>query len=185
MPAPIAGIDHTECQISRQFTQMVRAAKNVRGTSALVGRLRKVRDDFANDYHFIAHNAVYPRWLRELPDDMQIVYPADDAPPLIPSHYVANMHSYHHLSVIMHLRPQMHVLTDSFDDVRKAHMLTCYAAAKDMCKLQEAVLHTFGLPGLPCMLRGINFTIYAVLTCTMLHLVRCWPPSSACATSPS
>jgi hypothetical protein len=27
------------------------------------------------------------------------------------------------------------------------------------------------MPGLLCMLRGISFHIYAVLTCTMLHLV--------------
>ena len=50
-------------------------------------------------------------------------------------------------------------------------MMTCYSAAKTMCKLQEAILKTYGMPGLLCMLRGMSFTIYAVLTCTMLHLV--------------
>jgi hypothetical protein len=33
-------------------------------------------------------------------------------------------------------------------------------------------LKTYGMPGLLCMMRGISFHIYAVLTCTMLHLVR-------------
>lgn len=71
----------------------------------------------------------------------------------------------------MHLRPQIHAISDPYDGMWKQHMLTCYSAAKHLCKLQEAVLKTYGLPGLLCMIRGISFTIYAILTCTMLHLV--------------
>jgi hypothetical protein len=37
--------------------------------------------------------------------------------------------------------------------------------------LQEGLLQSFGMTGLLCMQRGINFTIYCVLTCTVLHLV--------------
>jgi hypothetical protein len=51
-------------------------------------------------------------------------------------------------------------------------MLVCYNAAKMLCRLQEAVVGSFGLLGLQCMQRGINFTIYAVLACIVLHLVR-------------
>lgn len=50
-------------------------------------------------------------------------------------------------------------------------MEVCYDSAKKMCRLQEAVFHAFGLSGLLCMQRGINFVIYSVLTCTMIHLV--------------
>ncbi|RAL60471.1 hypothetical protein DID88_000246 [Monilinia fructigena] len=48
--------------------------------------------------------------------------------------------------------------------------------SKLLCRLQEAVLHSFGLTGLLCMQRGINFTIYCVLTCTVLHLVAITSP---------
>jgi len=71
----------------------------------------------------------------------------------------------------MHLRPQLHAVSDSFDGIWKQHMIACYSAAKNLCRLQEAVLKTYGLPGLLCMVRGLSFTVYSVLTCTMLHLV--------------
>lgn len=51
-------------------------------------------------------------------------------------------------------------------------MEVCYESSKKICRLQEAIFHTFGLSGLLCMQRGINFVIYTVLTCTMIHLVR-------------
>lgn len=137
----------------------------------MYGKLRKKAEDWALDPAFVGHNNSYPQWLRELPEDMKISYPQDGSAPWIPSHYVANMHSYHHLGTIMHLRPQLHAISGSYDGTWKQHMVTCYSAAKNLCKLQEAVLNTYGLPGLLCMQRGISFTIYAVLTCTMLHLV--------------
>lgn len=171
MPRPAAGLDPSEFQISRQFTQYLRIVKNIQQTTLLHGKLRKKTTDWALDPNFVGHNADYPVWLRELPEDMQIVYPPDGSAPWIPSHYIANMHCYHYLGVIMHLRPQLHAVSDSYDGIWKQHMISCYSAAKNMCRLQEAVLKTYGLPGLLCMLRGISFTIYAVLTCTMLHLV--------------
>lgn len=171
MPRAIPGLDPYELQISRQFTQYVRALKNVHFTTVMHGKLRKKSADWALEPIFVGHNADFPIWMRELPDDMQIHYPSDGSAPWIPSHFIANMHSYHHLGIIMHLRPQIHAISDPYDGMWKQHMLTCYSAAKHLCKLQEAVLKTYGLPGLLCMIRGISFTIYAILTCTMLHLV--------------
>jgi hypothetical protein len=84
---------------------------------------------------------------------------------------IANLHSYQALAIVMHFRPQVNAVAESYDGIWKQHMMTCYSAAKTMCKLQEAILKTYGMPGLLCMLRGMSFTIYAVLTCTMLHLV--------------
>jgi hypothetical protein len=172
MPRSIAGIDPSEFQIARQFTQYTRIVRNVQQTILMHGKLRKKSEDWALDPSFVGHNANFSAWLRDLPDDMQIVYPPDGSTPWIASHFIANMHSYQQLGVIMHLRPQLHAVSESYDGIWKQHMLNCYSAAKNMCKLQEAVLKTYGLPGLLCMLRGISFTIYSVLTCTMLHLVR-------------
>ncbi len=171
MPRPIAGQDPTEYQIARQFTQLTRVAKNVYMSAVMFGKLKKKTTDWALDPSFVAHNADFSLWLREVPEDMQIVYPQDGSAPWIPSHQIANMHCYHFLSIVMHFRPQLHAVSDSYDGIWKQHMMTCYSAAKTLCKLQEAVLKTYGMPGLLCMLRGISFHIYAVLTCTMLHLV--------------
>ncbi|KAL6168458.1 hypothetical protein ACJQWK_06099 [Exserohilum turcicum] len=171
MPRPIAGQDPSELQIARQFVQYLRIVKNVSHSAMMYGKLRKKTSDWALDPAFVAHNTDFSLWLRDLPEDMQIVYPQDGSAPWIPSHQIANMHSYHCLAIIMHFRPQLHAVSDSYDAIWKQHMLTCYSAAKNLCKLQEAILKTYGMPGLLCMMRGISFHIYAVLTCTMLHLV--------------
>jgi len=182
MPRLVAGQDPTEYQVARQFTQLTRVAKNVYMSAVMFGKLKKKTTDWALDPSFVAHNADFSLWLREVPEDMQIVYPQDGSAPWIPSHPVANMHCYHFLSIVMHFRPQLHAVSDSYDGIWKQHMMTCYSAAKTLCKLQEAVLKTYGMPGLLCMLRGISFHIYAVLTCTMLHLVAitCPDPDINC-----
>ncbi|KAH3992702.1 hypothetical protein HBH98_204760 [Parastagonospora nodorum] len=171
MPRLVPGQDATEFQIARQFVQYTRVAKNVYQTASLYGKLRKKSADWALSPAFLGHNADFSVWLREIPDDMQIVYPQDGTAPWIPSHMIANMHCYHFLSIVMHFRPQLHAVSENYDGTWKQHMMTCYSAAKTMCKLQESILKTYGMPGLLCMLRGISFHIYAVLTCTMLHLV--------------
>jgi hypothetical protein len=171
MPRPAPALDNSEYQISCQFTQYTRIVKNIYQTSILHAKLRKKTAEWALDPAFVGHNADFPMWLRELPEEMQIIYPQDGSAPWIPSHFIANLHCYHYLGLIMHLRPQLHAVSESYDGIWKQHMISCYSAAKNMCKLQEAVLKTYGLPGLLCMQRGISFTIYGVLTCTMLHLV--------------
>ena len=169
IPRHLPGMEDIEYQVSRQFAYYLRIIKNVQQTTLIYGKLRN-KEDWALKPEFTQHNHDFPNWLRELPQDLQVVYPADGSAPWIPSHFVGNLHCYHYLSIIMHYRPQLHVLSDSFDGVWKRHMLICYSAAKNMCKLQEAILKNYGLPGLLCMQRGIGFTIYSVLTCTMLHL---------------
>ncbi|KAH6638458.1 hypothetical protein C7974DRAFT_306488 [Boeremia exigua] len=171
MPRLIPGQDPTEYQVARQFIQYIRIAKNVYLSALMYGKLRKKTSEWALDPAFVAHNTDFSLWQRELPDDLQISYPPDNSPPWIPSHYLANLHSYQALAIVMHFRPQVNAVAESYDGIWKQHMMTCYSAAKTMCKLQEAILKTYGMPGLLCMLRGMSFTIYAVLTCTMLHLV--------------
>lgn len=176
-PRPLQGQDESEVQISRQLTYSMRLVRCMRYSTKALGKLKK-KADWMNDPEFTQFNEAYASWPRDLPPDLQVdVSEDDDSIPYIPSHYIANMHSYHQLAVIMQHRPQLHYMMENYDDSWKEHMTICYNAAKKMCRLQEAVIHNHGLAGLLFMQRGISFTIYAVLTCTVLHLV-CWYPSS-------
>lgn len=164
------GQDEAEFQTSYQFVWFARVVKNVRTTINIYSRLKKSKQDWATDPSNTEHNDSFPRWIQELPQDLQITFPQDGSSPWFESSFVGNMHCYHYLSVIMHHRPQMHYLTETDGDWR-AHMLVCHDAAKRMCRIQESILQSYGMEGLMCMQRGISFTIYCVLTCNMLHLV--------------
>ncbi|KZF26040.1 hypothetical protein L228DRAFT_264472 [Xylona heveae TC161] len=173
---PARGIADPEVQTSRQFTYLVRAIHNVRRIISIYGRIRK-RKDWGHDPELVQMNPIFAAWIDELPQDLQVVYPADGSPPWLRSHFVGNLHSYYNLSVIMLHRPQLASPgARPTDQSWKDEMLLCYSAAKNLCKLQEAILRDYGMHGLLFMLRGINFTIYAVLTCTMLHLVALTSP---------
>lgn len=171
-PQPIPGFDETEMQISRQWSYLVRIIKNIRQSILLYAKLRKTKEDWALDPEFANHDQDFPLWLSVLPRDLQIVLPADGSPPYLPSTFVANMHCYHYLSTIMHHRPQIRSLENVADEnSRKRHMIICHDAAKKMCRIQESILQNFGLHSMLLMQRGMSFTIYCVLTCTMMHLV--------------
>lgn len=176
---PLPGIDSSDYQISRQFTYLVRKVTNVRVMHDLKGNSKQnPQNDWVADPKFVNLSSILDKWLKELPRDLQVNFPDDETPPWLPSHFVGNMHSYYHLTVIMLHRPQLMHSSSYADGSWKQHMAVCYASSKAMCRLQEAILHKFGIPGLLCMQRGINFVIYAVLTCTMVHLV-CAPCSRA------
>lgn len=168
---PVPGVETSDYQISRQFLYLVRNVRNVRHLHDTYGKVKKQKD-WASDPKFTSLNPEAISWVDNLPKDFQVDYPEGDAPPWLPNHFVGNMHSYYHLNVIMVHRPQL-MSSSSFaaGGSWKKHMEVCYDSAKKMCRLQEAVFHTFGLNGLLCMQRGINFVIYSVLTCTMIHLV--------------
>lgn len=168
VPRPYPGQDEVDFQTIRQHYYVMTIVRNIRRTNFYHYKNNK-RKGWAADPEYTAMDQQYDQWLRDLPQDLQLAYPADGSPVWIPSHFIGNLHAYHYLSTIMHHRPQ---LERSIDNIWKKNMLASYRAAKLMCGLQEAVLHTFGMPGLSCMLRGISFTVYSVLTCTMLHLVR-------------
>lgn len=138
------------------------------------GRLKKSKSkDWGIDPEFVQISPSLDAWLNELPADLSVSYPPEGSPPWLPSAFVGNMHSYYCLSIILFNRPQLAFMTPGGADGQwKHHMLVSYNAAKMLCRLQEAVIGSFGLPGLQCMQRGINFTIYAVLACVVLHLVR-------------
>lgn len=164
--------DPSDHEVSRQYTYFTRMVKTVRTLNGIYGKVKKQKD-WGSNPQFTNLNPMVQEWLEDLPNDLQVNFPEDGTPPWLPNHFVGNMHAYHHLIVIMLHRPQlMSPQSFSAGGSWKKHMTLSYASAKAMCQLQESVLQSFGLAGLQCMLRGINFVIYAVLTCTMIHLVR-------------
>lgn len=163
--------DEMEYHVTRNFNYFVRIIRNVRKMHDVYSRIKK-KKDWGLDPELSSLNPIFEAWLNDLPSDLQVVFPQDTSPPWLPSHFIGNLHSYYHLSIIMLHRPQLDPLDPtSMDGQWKQHMMICYDAAKRLCRLQEAILQYFGLPGLLCMQRGINFTIYCVLTCVLLHLV--------------
>lgn len=169
-PAP--GLDASDYQVSRQFTYMIRMVRQVRQLNDTYRMLNR-RKDWGTSAEIASLNPPALQWLDDLPSDLKPTFPDEDAAPWLPSHFVGNIHCYYHLLVIMLHRPQL-MCSSSFSagGSWKQHMALCYTSAKTMCRLQEGIHQTYGLSGFLCMQRGINFVIYAVLTCTMIHLVR-------------
>lgn len=177
-PFPSAELDAFEYQTARRYAIMAQCVKNVKMTNNLMQAGKRAKNPvWALSPDFQRHNEDYLEWPKALPQDMQIQYPEDGSPPWLGGdHFVANVHAYHHLAVIMHHRPQLQTLLEKHKPEFKNSLDICTEAAVMVCKLQEALLRDFGLHGLLFMLRGINFTVYCVLTCVMLHLVSlCFP----------
>lgn len=176
-PRTIQGLDSSELQIFQDHTRFMKVAANIRESNQLYGRLKKKTAEWAADPGFIRHGTNYDDWPKELPSHLRINYPESGEAPWIPFHVVGNMHSQHWLGILMHHRPILQNASSSFNDSwKQLEMKICYDAATKICRLQEAVVDRFGLEGLMVMQRGINFTIYAILTCTMLHLVAMTSP---------
>ncbi|KAJ5552925.1 hypothetical protein N7494_002303 [Penicillium frequentans] len=172
----IRGLDAYETDRSRQYAYFVRNAHHIRIITDIYHKVKKQKD-WGADPRFTQRNPLFADWLRNLPPDLQVNYPPDGSPPWLPSHFVGNMHSHCHLAIILLHRPQLQA-SQSFTagGEWKIHFSLCYSSAKSLCRLQEAILERFGLSGLLYMQRGINFAIYCILTCTMLHLVAITSP---------
>ncbi|KAI9842384.1 MAG: hypothetical protein M1837_007304 [Sclerophora amabilis] len=176
VPHQALGQDDVEFLISRNFIFFTRIIRNVRRMVDIYGRIRRKKDWMA-DPKFVNLNPSFIAWLSDLPSDLQVVFPRDGTAPWVPSHFVANLHSYYYLSIIMLYRPQLaNADYHTVDGTWKRHMAFCYDSAKKLCKLQEAILLTFGLSGLMSMQRGLSFAIYCVLTCLELHLAAVTSP---------
>ncbi|KAL2129139.1 hypothetical protein VTI74DRAFT_8174 [Chaetomium olivicolor] len=176
IPRPIPNADESEYLVSRNFTYLTRVVRMVGRMVRAYRRLKRSKE-WGIDPEFVQLDPSLGAWLTSLPPDLTVTYPADGSPPWLPSAFVGNLHSYYYLSIILFNRPQLAVLSPSGPGGEwKRHMLVSYNAAKMLCRLQEAVMGSFGLNGLQCMQRGINFTIYAVLGCIVLHLVAITSP---------
>ncbi|KAH8596590.1 hypothetical protein B0O99DRAFT_509596 [Bisporella sp. PMI_857] len=176
VPRPMPGLDDSEYHITRNFTYFTRVVRNVRKMNNAYANIKK-RKDWGLDPEFVGLNPSFDNWINDLPNDLKVTFPPDGSPPWLPSHYIGNLHSYYFLGIIMLHRPQLTFMDPTgADGGWKHHMMICYSSAKLLCRLQEALLQSFGMTGLLCMQRGINFSIYCILTCTVLHLVALTSP---------
>lgn len=172
VPRPINGPDDQEFQVSRNFTYFARVTRNVANLSSAYARLKKKKKEWAIDPELQTLNLEFSQFLDEVPPDLVVSFPSDNTPPWLPSPFVGNMYSYYYLSLILLHRPQLSFLDPSEGDgLWKHHMVICYNSAKALCRLQEAIVNDFGLIGLQCAQRGFSFTVYAGLSCIVLHLV--------------
>ncbi|KAI2616089.1 hypothetical protein GGR54DRAFT_611146 [Hypoxylon sp. NC1633] len=174
VPRLVPGCDETEYHASRNFTYMARVARNLNRVNAVYSKIKR-KKDWGIDPELVQLNPLITSWLNEIPADLRITFPADGSPPWLPSHFIGNMHSYYYLSIIILHRPQLSFL-EPMSAEWKSHMLLCYSSAKSLCRVEESMLQSFGLNGLQCMQRGISFTIYAILSCMVLHLVALTSP---------
>ncbi|KAK7983738.1 hypothetical protein PG989_011140 [Apiospora arundinis] len=176
IPRHIPGGDDAEYHVTRNFTYFARCVRNVRQMNTVYRKIKR-RKDWGLDPEFVQLNPATNAWLADLPADLAITFPPDGSPPWIPSHFIGNLHSYYYLSVLMLHRPQLTFLDPMGADGQwKNHMMLSYSSAKLLCRIQEAMLQSYGLSGLQCMQRGISFTIYAILTCIPIYLVALTSP---------
>ncbi|KAI1491767.1 hypothetical protein F5X96DRAFT_668354 [Biscogniauxia mediterranea] len=176
IPRPLHGIDDTEYHTTRNFTYFTRIVRNIHRMNSIYSKIKR-KKEWGIDPEFVQLNPTLSSWINDLPPDMCITFPPDGSPPWLPSHYIGNLHSYYYLSIILLHRPQLTFLEPmGVDGQWKSHMLLCYSSAKALCRIQESMLQSYGLSGLQCMQRGISFTIYAVLSCIVLHLVALTSP---------
>jgi len=164
-------MDDSDFHVSRNFTYFSRVVHNVARMNRVYARIRRNKD-WGSHPELTQLNPTFHAWLNDLPADMAISFPADGSPPWLPSAFIGNLHSYYYLSIVMLHRPQLQMLDPTNPDGQwRHHMVICYSAAKFLCRIEEGILQQYGLTGLQCMQRGVNFTIYVILTCLVLHLV--------------
>ncbi|KAJ2892009.1 lipase regulator 1 [Zalerion maritima] len=175
IPRPVLG-DESEYNLSRNFTYFVRIVQNVSRANAIYAKIKK-KKEWGIDPEFVRLNPSFNTWLTELPNDLSVDFPPDGSPVWVASSFIGNVHSYYYLSLILLHRPQLTFLNPNGGDRQwKSQMMICYNSAKLLCRLQEGILQTYGLVGLQSMQRGVNFTIYCVLSCIVLHLVAITSP---------
>jgi hypothetical protein len=171
-PRIMAGIDAQEHSISHQFVQLAKNIHSIRETILVYRHLKRKDSSYAAHPNYTILDRKFDSWFAELPADLQIRIPENEYDAWEYSSFLGNLHSYHYLSIIMHYRPQFHYwVTQPTNDAWKRPLLICLEAAKKMCRIHESMLGTVGLIGFESMLRGMSYTIYAVLTCTSLQLV--------------
>ncbi|RDA82490.1 hypothetical protein CP532_2570 [Ophiocordyceps camponoti-leonardi (nom. inval.)] len=176
IPVQLPGVDDGEYLVSRNFTYFARLVRNIGRMSNAYARVRK-KKDWGMDPEFLQLNESVSLFPSELPADLTVAFPHDSSPPWLPSSFLGNLHSYYHLTLILYHRPVLSCLDPSVNETQwKHHMLICYNAARALCRLQEGIVQAHGLNGLQAMQRGFSFTVYAGLSCIVLHLVAIVSP---------
>ncbi|KAJ6779294.1 hypothetical protein PWT90_07909 [Aphanocladium album] len=160
----------TETAENVQFTQLARLVRNIKDiySTYLVGKTQPLLVTEADFQH---HKATLDSWISNLPASLAIGYPGDGSHPLLKSVFAGHLHCFYCLGLIMLNRVQLSRFEqDSGNPQWLRYMLDCHAAAKDQCRLHEAIIAQYGLRGVQCMQRGANFTIYCMLLCVVVHL---------------
>ncbi|EPS40972.1 hypothetical protein H072_5123 [Dactylellina haptotyla CBS 200.50] len=182
IPASSSVFDMTEKELTihMNFSYFVELLKLIRRINDVFARL-KTSSNWAGDPEFLQCGPSFDNWLYALPPHLQIDVPLDLHMPMEPllSHYAGNLLIYGYLARIMFHRPAL-AFARNFTATGqwRMHLRACYDSSRKACRLTEAVIDQYGIRGLQCMLRGINFTIYAMLTCTMVNLVAATCPDS-------
>ncbi|KHO00691.1 uncharacterized protein MAM_01469 [Metarhizium album ARSEF 1941] len=182
-PPPISGSpsvgdgDQSEYFVSRAFTYMASLVRNVRILNGIYLRLRKGKN-WGTQPEYLAFEPSMTSFLSSLPADLLVEYPGDKTSlPWLPSAFLGNLHSYYHLSILLFHRGVLGFLDPVLNRALwKRHIMICYNSARYLCRLQEAVRKQFGMVGLQSMQRGYSFTVYAGLSCIVIHLVAIVSP---------
>lgn len=171
-----ADLEDQEVIVHRNFVHFVRLIHNIRRMSDVHAKL-KSSPNWRNDPQFLRSAPSLEQWSYELPQDLRIHVNTDLSQPRpqlpLDSHLVGNLQVYFHLARIMLHRPALAIgKSFSTGGEWRRHMKVCTSAARSICRLEEVTFTQFGMLGLQCMSRGVNFSIYALLTSAMIHLVR-------------
>jgi hypothetical protein len=185
IPRPIPGHDDSEYLVTRNFVYFSRLVRCVSILNSTYARIKR-KKDWGLDPEIAQLNPQLNSWLAELPSDLVVTFPADNSPPWLSSAAIGHLHAYHYLCYIILHRPQLAFCDPNGTDGQwKQHMRICYSSAKALCRLQEAILKTFGLNGLSSMQRGYSFHVYCALSCIVLHLVWIRTLASPCCSTMS
>ncbi|KAL2891513.1 Cutinase transcription factor 1 alpha [Ceratocystis lukuohia] len=170
--------DISEYLVSRNFTYLARLVREIGLMNITYGKMKKKKNSaWASDPQFLKFGPALNNWRTSLPKEFDVTFPSDNSPPWIPSSFVGSLLSYHHLSKILLLRPQLSLCEpNSSGGQYKRIMLSCLSSSKDLCKLQEAVMRQYGYTGLQGMLRGYSYVVYCGLSCIVIHLVAMTSP---------
>jgi len=170
-------LDEKELAITRDYTYLMALVKTIRGMNDTFSRLKDSPTtlNWQADPEFFQFGEAFDQWAHTLPTNLQLEVPLDlNIPmPLLESHFAGNVQIYGHLARIMFHRPMINFLRNMSppSDRWRFHLERSYMSSRIACRLTEALIDQYGLRGLKCMLRGVNFYIYVILTCTMVNLV--------------
>lgn len=167
-------LDDHEHAIHSQFIHMISLQKTIRRMVDVSSKL-KAMPSWRNDPQFLKSAPALDNWLMKLPHYLQIQLSTDlnDRPPVVDSHFAGNLQVYYYLARMMLHRPALaYGKTFAQGGEWRHHMSECTSAAKAICRLEEVIFEQYGMLGFQCMSRGVNFSIYSLLSGAMIHLVR-------------
>ena len=176
VPDPVDDTDRTEQLVTRQFACLARLVCNIRRTNVIYLKRQK-EPAWGKHPEYLGLEHSMSRFAFELPSDLACELPLDGTRPYPGSAFVGNLHSYYYLSLILYHRGVLGFLDPLGDEKQwNYHMSICYDSAKSLCRLQEAIVASYGLVGLQSMQRGFSFSVYACLSCVLIHLVAILSP---------